>query len=208
MFRFLPLAILAAAPLEAQHAPPKGQNALLTTGLAGQPVAVLPLTMILADPRVPGTRGSGARNTLAHWADSLLGDVLTERAGEVDWILPPALRSASRRAAGMIPSPDQMGQSVMRSSNLKEVPDPLRSYLRQLLGLAGGARYAFIPAAMSLDPAGTNGDSLRISLSAVLTDGRLGRVVWRTLAQGQGEDAESALRAALATLFAPDQGGP
>jgi hypothetical protein len=99
-----------------------------------------------------------------------------------------------------------MGQSVLRSPNLKEVPDPLRSYLRQLLALSGGVRFAFIPAALYLSPAGT--DSLNVQLSAVLADGRLGRVVWRTLAVGRGETAEQAYRAALATLFAPDPAAP
>lgn len=198
-------AILSAAPAAAQQKPPKGQNvALMTTSIAGQPVAVLPLTMVLADRRVPGTGSSAARAMLAHWADSLLADALTERAAEVSWILPPALRVATRRAAGMMPNPDQMGQSVMRSPNLKEVPDPLRSYLRQLLGMAGGARYAFIPAALTIVPLGVNGDSLSVSLSAVLADGRFGKVVWRTLAVGQGENADEAYRAALNTMFVPD----
>jgi hypothetical protein len=105
----------------------------------------------------------------------------------------------------MIPNPDQLGHAVMRSPNLQDVPDPLRSYLRQLLGMAGGARYAFIPAALSLAPAGVNGDSLSVSLSAVLTDGRLGKVVWRTLAVGAGESAEEAYQNALATLFPSDR---
>jgi len=189
-------------PVPTQQKPPKGQNvALVTTSIAGQPVAVLPLTMVLADRRVPGTGSSAARATLAHWADSLLADVLTERATEVNWILPPQLRVAARRSAGMVPNPDQMGHAVMRSPNLKDVPDPLRSYLRQLLGIAGGARYAFIPASLSIVPAGVNGDSLSMSLSAVLADGRFGKVVWRTLAVGTGEDAESAFQAALATIF-------
>ncbi len=205
------LAVLLAAgpfPLPAQDPPPKGQNvALATTGLAGQPVAVLPLTMIMADRRVPGVAGTAARATLARWADSLLGDLLTERATEVNWILPPRLRLAAARAAGMMPSPDQMGQAVLRAPNLKEVPDPLRAHLRQLLTLAGGARFAFIPAALALAPAGAAGDSLQVSLSAVLADGRLGRVVWRTVAVGVGETADEAYRAALSTLFLPDSGG-
>ena len=202
------VAVLSAAPAAAQQKPPKGQNvALVTTSIAGQPVAVLPLTMVLADRRVPGTGSSAARATLAHWADSLLADALTERATEVNWILPPALRNATRRAAGMMPNPDQMGQSVMRAPNLKDVPDPLRTYLRQMLGMTGGARYAFIPAALSIVPLGVNGDSLSVSLSAVLADGRFGKVVWRTLAVGQGENAEEAFRAALATLFVPESGG-
>jgi hypothetical protein len=198
--------VVAAAPAAAQQKPPKGQNvALLTTSLAGQPVAVLPLTMVLADRRVPGTGSSGARAIFARWADSLLADALTERATEVSWVFPPQLRLAARRSAGMIPNPDQLGHAVMRSPNLQDVPDPLRSYLRQLLGMAGGARYAFIPAALSLAPAGVNGDSLSVSLSAVLTDGRLGKVVWRTLAVGAGESAEEAYQNALATLFPSDR---
>jgi hypothetical protein len=181
--------------------------ALLTTGLAGQPVAVLPLTMVLAEPGVPGASGSSARVTLARWADSLLGEALTAHAPEVSWVLPPALRAAARRAAGLVPSPDQMGQSVMRAPHLREVPDPLRGYLRQLLGLAGGARYALIPGSLTLAPAGVAGDSLSVRLSAVLADGRLGKVVWRTVAAGTGETADQALRAALATLFVPATGG-
>ena len=181
---------------------------LATAGLAGQSVAVLPLTMLVADSRVPGTAGPVARASLLRWADSLLGDALSERAPEVAWVLPPALRTTARRAAGLMPGPDRMGQAVMRAPNLKEVPDPLRSHLRQMLGLAGGARFALIPAAFGLASVGPGGDSLEVQLSAVLADGRLGRVVWRTLAVGRGESADQAYRAALATLFVPDPASP
>jgi len=179
---------------------------LAVAGLAGQGVAVLPLTMVVGDPRVPGTAGPKARATLILWADSLLADVLMERAPEVTWVLPPALRNTARRAPGMLPSPDQMGQSVMRSPGLKDLPDPMRNYVRQLLALSGGARYALIPASLYLSPGG--GDSLVVQLAAVLADGRLGRVVWRTLAVGRGETADAAYRAALATLFPPDPSAP
>jgi hypothetical protein len=203
------LACLIAPAAAAQQKPPKPKVpaiALSTAGLAGQGVVVLPLTMVVGDPQVPGTSGPKARAALLQWGDSLLGDALAERAPEVSWMLPPVLRHNAQRAVGLVPSPDRMGQSVMRSPNLKEVPDPLRSYLRQLLALSGGVRFAFIPAALYLSPAGT--DSLNVQLSAVLADGRLGRVVWRTLAVGRGETAEQAYRAALATLFAPDPAAP
>jgi hypothetical protein len=75
----------------------------------------------------------------------------------------------------------------------------LRSYLRQLVGLAGGARYALLPAALTLTPAG--GDSLEVTLSAVLADARMGTVLWRTRAVGRGESAADALRIALATII-------
>lgn len=207
--RVLLLGFAAVAPLASQQKPAKPRVPaipLAVAGLAGQGVAVLPLTMVVGDPRVPGTSGPKARAALIQWADSLLGDILAERAPEVLWVLPPALRNTARRAPGLLPSPDQMGQSVMRAPNLKDLPDPLRNYVRQLLALSGGARYALIPATLYLSPA--PGDSLTVQLAAVLADGRLGRVVWRTVAVGRGETADAAYRAALATMFPPDPSAP
>lgn len=201
------LAVPAAAQKAQKQPKPKVPAIpLATAGLAGQGVVVLPLTMVVGDPRVPGTSGPKARATLIQWADSALGDFLAEHAPEVRWQLPPELRRTAGRAPGLLPSPDQMGQSVMRAPDLKDVPDPLRAYLRQLLALSGGARFALIPAALYLQPAG--GDSLSVQLAAVLADGRLGKVVWRTMAVGRGETADLAYRAALATLFPPDPSAP
>lgn len=207
----LTILIVLSVPAEAQQKPPKPKVpaiALATSGLAGQSVAVLPITMVVRDPHLPGGTGPAARATLLSWADSLLGDALAERAPEVTWVMPLALRRSAQRSAGLLPSPDRMGQAVMRSPDLKEVPDPLRGYVRQLLALAGGARFALIPAALYLSPAPPPGDGLTVQLSAVLADGRLGRVVWRTLAVGHGDTADQAYRAALATLFAPDPAAP
>ena len=197
------LALSAPSVAAAQEMPRVPAIPLATAGLAGQNVAVLPLTMLTADPRVPGTGGASARATLLAWADSLLADVLLTGAPEVVWVLPASLRATARKAAGLVPSPDHMGQAVMRAPNLKEVPDPLRTHLRKLLGMAGGARYALIPAALTLAPAGPAGERLELGLSVVLADGRTGQVVWRTLAVGNGETADAAGRAALATLFPP-----
>ncbi len=207
--RTLLLGWVLAAPLVSQQQQAKPRVPaipLAVAGLAGQGVVVLPLTMVVGDPRVPGTSGPKARATLMLWADSLLADALAERAPEVTWVLPAVLRNTARRAPGLLPSPDQMGQSVMRSPSLKDLPDPMRNYVRQLLALSGGARYALIPATLYLSPAG--GDSLTVQLAAVLADGRLGRVVWRTLAVGRGETADAAYRAALATMFPPDPSAP
>jgi hypothetical protein len=97
-----------------------------------------------------------------------------------------------------------MGHAVMRNPDFKELPDPLRSQVRQLLALSSGARFALIPASLLLAPAGS--DSVSVEFSAVLADGRLGRVMWRTLALGRGATADQAYRAALATLL-PDPAG-
>ncbi len=199
-------ASVAAAQQPKSVKPQTPAIALATAGLAGQSVAVLPLTMTLSDPKIPGGTGPKSRAAIRLWADSLLGDALLERATEVKWVLPPELRRVASRASGLMPSPDQMGQAIMRSPGLKEMPDPLRSYVRQLVALAGGARYAFIPAALYLSSA--PGDSLTVQLSAVLADGRMGRVLWRTLAVGRGETAAEAFRAALETILPTDSPAP
>lgn len=206
------LALLVPGILPAQKASPQTQKpaseaiGLSTSGLAGQMVAVLPLTMVVSDPRVPGAAGPKARAGILRWADSLFNDALVERAPEVDWVSPTSLRRTTTRAGGLLPSPDRMGQAVMRSRNLKETPDPLRSYVRQLVALAGGARFALIPAAMWISP--TQGDTLMVELSAVLTDARTGKVMWRTLAAGKGETLADAYHAALATILATDGTAP
>src|SRR3990172_6374992 len=104
------LTVLSVPTLGTAQEKPKAQVpavALATAGLAGANPAGRPLPVL-------------------GWADSLLGEVLSERAPEVTWVLPPSLRSTARRATGLLSSPDQMGQAVMRAPNLKEVPDPLR----------------------------------------------------------------------------------
>jgi hypothetical protein len=196
----------AVAQKPVQAKPPVPAVGLATSGLAGQMVVVLPLTMVVSDPSLPGGSGPKARAATIRWADSLLADMLGERGTEVKWIFPADLRRTAQRAAGLMPSPDQMGQAVMRSPGLKEIPDPLRGYVRQVLALSGGARFAFIPAALYLSSA--PGDSIVVQLSAVLTDGRLGQVLWRTLARGQGETAGDAFHAALATIIPPDGAAP
>jgi hypothetical protein len=210
--RFHRLALLAllvvpvAGQAQKEAKPRVPAMGLSTAALAGQAVAVLPLSMVVSDPAIPGGTGPRARAAAIRWADSLLGEALEERATEVKWLLPPALRRIAQRSGGLVPSPDQMGQSVMRSPRLKDAPEPLRTYIRQLVALAGGARFAMVPAALYLSPA--PGDSLTVQLAAVLVDARLGRVVWRTLAVGRGETATDAFRAALETIIPSDTPPP
>ena len=79
-----------------------------------------------------------------------------------------------------------MGQAMLRSPKLKDVPDPLRASLRNLMAVVGG-RVAMVPAALGFtpDPAGR----VRAELSLVAADTRPGKVLWRSLALGSGADA-------------------
>ncbi|NOT10113.1 MAG: hypothetical protein HOP28_18120 [Gemmatimonadales bacterium] len=200
---------VAAFPVQGQSKPSKPQVpaiALATATLAGQPVAVLPITMLVSDPRIPGGTGAAARKRMQSWADSTLGEALQEQAPEVEWLLPDALRRSTQRTGGLVPSPDRMGHAVMRAPGFKDLPDPLRSYVRQLVALQNGGRFALIPAALYVTPGA--GDSLTVQLSAVLADGRLGRIVWRTLAVGTGETMAEAFAAAIGTILVSETTPP
>jgi hypothetical protein len=114
---------------------------LATGALAGQTIAVLPLTLLVADPVLESdssyTRYRERRAALLR-ADSLMGEGLQARGPEVSWVLPPQLRKIARRSAGFVEDPDEMGQAVLRSPGMEKVPDPLRSSLRGLVALVGG----------------------------------------------------------------------
>jgi hypothetical protein len=170
---------------------------LPTAGLAGRKVTVYPLTLLASDDRL-GWRDALTphRGALAR-ADSLIGAALTERSPEVEWVLPDVLRRAHRQAPAMLPEPDHIGTALLRARDLAKVPDPLRSQMRALTGVAGD-RYALVPAALVFRHA--DGGGGRAELTLVLTDVRLGQVGWRNVAEGEGQDPWSALEAALKTL--------
>lgn len=183
-----------AAPKEAKEEP---IIALATAPLAGQVVAVIPLTILIADEELMTMPPFNSHTTAVAWADSVIGEVIQERAPEPKWVLPPELRRIAHRAVGVAPDPDHMGQGVMRSPHMEDLPDPLRSSLRALLAVAGG-RFAFIPAAVAIFP-----DSLgeRADVSLVLADVRLGKVMWRTTTYAHGPTPRKALIAAMEQVF-------
>ncbi|MDH5314996.1 MAG: hypothetical protein OEW44_00835 [Gemmatimonadota bacterium] len=181
------------------------RSGLAFESLAGQTVAVMPLTHIVRDTALKDSALMAPRAEVQAWADSLLGELLLETAPQVTWMLPPELQKVARKGAGMIPEPDRMGPSVMRSDRLTQVPDPLRSNLRTLMALAGG-RYVFIPASIYFDR--DLDGAIRATVYAVLADTRTGQVAWRAKnAVGAGANRDGALRAALMT-FLPDESAP
>jgi hypothetical protein len=204
IFTSLVLALALATPLVAQvPAPP-----VPTGSLAGQSVAVLPITLVAADPTLQSdTLYDGYRDRRATllWADSLIGDAFVGRAPEVKWVLPPTLRKVARRAPGLVGDPDQMGQAVMRAPNLHTIPDPLRSNLRNLVALTDG-RIIMIPAALgfTLDSA----RAVHADLSLVAADARSGKVLWRGQAIGSGATPSAALATALTAALPLDAVGP
>jgi len=193
------LLISACAGSAPAQRPPPVPEPVMTAAMAGASVIVVPITMVVAEPGLPAGTLAADRVTLLQWADSVVGATVLERAPEVRWVLPPELRRAARRSGGLVVDPDQMGQAVLRQTSLRTVPDPLRSYLRNLMAVAGGGRYALVPAALIYSP-GEDG-LITVRLAAALADGRSGAILWRTEVEGRGADAAAALRAALAIIF-------
>jgi hypothetical protein len=179
-----------------------------TAALVGQNVALMPITLIAPDPALQSDTIYAPyrdRRSALLWADSLIGEAFSGRAPEVRWVLPAELRKVARRSPGIVGDPDQMGQAALRSPKLREIPDPLRSSLRNLMAVVGG-RMVMVPASIGF---GRQADGrIRADLSLAAADTRSGRILWRSLATGSGANPREALDAALTAVLPLDAGGP
>jgi len=212
-------AALAACPHRSETPTPEPTAPLPTAGIAAQPVAVLPLTLIAAEDSLHWEAVLGERRAALAKSDSIIGTLLKARAPEVTWMLPDELRRAARRAPGIAPAPDQMGSAILFHATKQQpemVPDPLRGELRTLAALVGGGRYALVPAGLAFRRTGGPADGRSVSqrptarppdrpvataeLTMVLVDVRTGRVGFRTVARGEGDDPWTALTRAVKTL--------
>ena len=173
---------------------------LPTAGLAGQRVALTPLALVAAEDTLHWDALIADRRVTLDKSDSIIGTLLTARAPEVSWVGPAELRHIARRAAGIVADPDQMGTPFLRADNIVDVPDPLRYQLRTLMGLVGG-RYVLVPAGLVFrQPVGPPARPPVAELSVVLIDTRTGKVGWRTVARGEGDDPWTALTRAVKSL--------
>jgi hypothetical protein len=200
------LAAACAGHSADQTAGPRPTAPLPTAGLAGQQVSLLPLTLIAAEDSLQWDVRLGDRHAALTKADSVIGTLIKARAPEVTWVLPEELRRVARRAPSVATDPEQMSTALLRAENLVAVPDPLRSQLRTLTAIAGG-RYALIPAALIFSRTVGQSDGRTVhlptataELTVVMVDVRLGRVGWRTVARGEGDDPWSALTRAVKSM--------
>ena len=171
---------------------------LPTAGLAGQRVALTPLTLVGAEDSLHLDSLINNRRATLNKSDSIIGALLTARAPEVTWVGPEELRHTARRAPGVATDPDQMGTAFLRAERLIDVPDPLRYQLRTLVGLAGG-RYAMIPGGLVFRRRPGRTD-VTAELSIVMVDTRVGRIGWRTVARADADDPWTALTKAVKNL--------
>ena len=179
-----------------QELPPTAP--LPTAGLAGQRVALTPLALVAAEDTLKWDSIIADRRATLNKSDSIIEALLVARAPEVTWVGPVELRRTAHRAAGIATDPDQLGTPFLRAEKLLDVPDPLRYQLRTLVGLIGG-RYAMIPTGLVYRRRPGRTDATA-ELSIVMVDTRVGRIGWRTVARGDGDDPWSALTKAVKSL--------
>jgi len=203
----LVLAVHASTSAVAQR-PEKPPRGLATDALAGESVALLPLTMAIANPDLRQDTmivALGDQRHLLRWADSVIGQELQTRAPEVNWVPAPRLRQLARRNPGFMPDPDQMGQAILRAPKLTKIPDPLRASLRSVIAVTGG-RYAMAPAALGFSRESTG--QLRVDLALALADARQGTVIWRSMTYATGANPGEALAAAVTAVLPAVGAGP
>ena len=210
-------ATLAACGSKQHVEEPAPAAPLPTAGIAAQQVAITPITLVVAEDSLHWQGLVGERRAALARADSVIGALLKERAPEVTWLLPDDLRRAARRAPGIAPDPDQMGTAILVRGGGREeiVPDPLRNELRTLAALvgAGGGRFMLVPAGLVYRRATTGAGSVgaphaaplprglaTAELTIVMVDVRTGRVGFRTVARGEGDDPWTALTRAVKSL--------
>src|SRR5260370_17094990 len=193
----VPSAALAACPHRSETLTPEPTAPLPTAGIASQPVGVLPLTLVAAEDSLHWDTALGERRVALAKSDSIIGTLLKTRAPEVSWLLPDELRRVARRAPGIAPAPDQMGTAILFHPTKQEpemVADPLRSELRTLAALAGGGRYALVPAGVAVSrenqpPPPPSPSPLTATPAATGVPGRLpsSRGGLRTMPRGGGD---------------------
>ena len=196
------LASLSCGGKKSEQQPTPAPTAPLpTAGLAGQRVALTPLALVAAEEALQWDSLIGNRRTTLDKSDSIIVTLLGARASEVTWVGPAELRHIARRAPGIAADPDQMGTPFLRATNIIDVPDPLRYQLRTLMGLVGG-RYVLVPAGLVFrrTVGRSDGRTATAELSVVLIDSRVGKIGWRTIARGDGEDPWIALTRAVKSL--------
>lgn len=171
-----------------------------TAVVAGRKIALYPVTLVAADQSLGWNELIGGREEARLRADSVIEAYLLERVPEAEWVLPDELRRAAARAPGLLSDPDKMGTALLRTEGIEQIPDPLRSQLRNLTGIVAD-RYALVPAALTFTPAASGDGEAQLTL--VLIDVRFGILAWRTVAVGTAEAPWDALWDAMTTLV-PD----
>jgi hypothetical protein len=202
MAALLTLAACGGKPAPNPQAVPEPTRPLPLAALASVKVPVLPLGVLAFDDSLRWVTTHADLIAARVAVDSILGNLLQDRAHEVTWILPEELRRQAHRSPTFAKNPDQMGTVILRGSKVGDfLPDPLRSDLRALVAIAD-ARHALVPVQLVYRRMAGSADGRMgtAELTVVIVDARLGQVGFKTVARGDGTDPWTALTRAVKAL--------
>lgn len=162
------LALVSLAGCIHHHAPPPGPGTSQGTppDLRGVAVMVFPVQ------RTSGVMGD---------VDAEIAFGLRGHGAGVDWIFPPALRDAMRRAPNLNTRIRGLPVDEFAGAEVHRVGDPLYGELRRLAALVN-AKVAFIPLTAASVP--QTGGGTAVEMSAALIDVRSGYVLWFGVVKG------------------------
>jgi hypothetical protein len=158
---------------------PSGPPELALSGLAAQPVIVLPTYASRVSPELSWGNAIGRPRDAQHTLDAELAAALEERGVTRAWILPEALQQSYKRNPTYATDPYALAEEPLRSPALAvgaRLAEPLASQIRTMIALHGDARLLLAPIDLRFEAAGAGMGRAKIRL--VLLDARLSEVRW------------------------------
>ncbi len=109
---------------------------------------------------------------------------LTDRGGEIEWILEDDVQEILERSPGIQASTRGLPVGFFLQAEVERVGDPLYGQLRRMAGLVG-ADAVVLPVAASFEAnPEIPGATPRVRLTATIIDPRSGRVLWFGVEEG------------------------
>jgi hypothetical protein len=148
------------------------------SGLAAQPIAVLPTYAVRTMPGLDWAQAMGRPADVQRTFDADIAAALEARGLGKTWIFPAQLEQSYRRNATYATNPYGLAEEPLRSPSIaseSRLPEPLASQLRTLVALHEDARLILAPVELRFEKAGTGG---RGALRIMLIDPRFSKVLW------------------------------
>lgn len=117
-------------------------------------------------------------------ADAELAFALTQRGGDVNWVLPAEMRQAMQRSPGMDTRLEGLPVGIFQRAEVRRVGDPLYGYLRRMGALTNSA-VALVPVAVYHRPA-TEERPGAVEITATVLSVETGYVLWFGVVEGDG----------------------
>lgn len=170
------MACHGVANKQEQPSPDPLEHAL--SGLAGQPIVVLPAYAVRVMPGLNWQGAVGQPSGVQRTLDADIRAALEDCGLAKTWIFPAQLEQSYHRNSTYATDPYSLAEEPLRAPSLARdarLPEPLASQLRTLVALHEDARLILAPVELRLEKAGGGGRGV---LRLVLIDPRFSNVSW------------------------------